>query len=130
MLHFVRCIPFLGTAVTAVEAVRAGIDGDKKECVSKLVQTGIGGIMDAAFVFSGGLSSLATAPLKGGAIEGGKIAGQKVFEKILIEQGGKIVGQKVIENVAANVVVRAGTEYVASVERDSASGKGLCGSCQ
>lgn len=37
--------------------------------------------MDAAFVMSGGASSLVTAPLKGGAIEGGKNMPKNIFER-------------------------------------------------
>lgn len=102
-MFLVKCIPLVGTAVTGAEAVVALVDGDGKKFFSKLVQTGVGAAMDTAFVMSGGLSSLVTAPLKGGAIEGGKIAGQKVLERMLVEEAGKIT---------TNVAVRAATEYV------------------
>lgn len=84
-MFIVKCIPIVGTAVTAIEAVGAAIDGDGKKCVSKLAQTGIGAVMDVAFVMSGGASSIVTAPLKGGAIEGGKLAGKKVLEKVKLQ---------------------------------------------
>lgn len=45
-----------------------------------------------------------TAPLKGGIIEGGKIAGMKVIEKLLAQEAA---------NIAANVGVRAISEVVA-----------------
>lgn len=57
-MFLIRCIPIVGTAVTAVEAVGALLDGDGKKFVSKLAQTAVGGVMDAAFIMSGGASSL------------------------------------------------------------------------
>lgn len=81
-MFLVRCIPIVGTAINAVEAGMALAEGDGRKCASKLAQAGVGVVMDAAFVMSGGMSSLVTAPLKGGAIEGGKIAGKKVLEKV------------------------------------------------
>lgn len=72
-MFVIKCIPVVGTIVTAAEAVEALIEGDGKKFASKLAQTAVGGVMDAAFVMSGGATSLVTAPLKGGAIEGGKI---------------------------------------------------------
>lgn len=45
-----------------------------------------------------------TAPLKGGVIEGGKIAGKKAIEQLVVREAGKI---------AANVAVRAASEIVA-----------------
>lgn len=102
-MFLVKCIPIVGTAVTAVEAIEALIDGDGKTFAAKLVQTGVGAAMDTAFVMSGGASSLVTAPLKGGAIEGGKIAGQKALERVLVQEAGKIT---------TNVAVRATTTYI------------------
>lgn len=57
-MFLVRCIPIIGTGVTAIEAVGALIDGDGKKFASKLTQTAVGGIMDTVFVMSGGASSL------------------------------------------------------------------------
>lgn len=57
-MFLVRCIPIVGTGVTAIEAVGALADGDGKKFASKLAQTAVGGVMDAAFVMSGGASSL------------------------------------------------------------------------
>lgn len=45
-----------------------------------------------------------TAPLKGGVIEGGKIAGKKAIEQLVVREAGKI---------ATNVAVRAASEIVA-----------------
>lgn len=57
-MFFVKCIPLVGTAVTACEAVGALIDGNFDKCLSKLAQTAVGGVMDTAFILSGGVSSL------------------------------------------------------------------------
>lgn len=100
-MFLLKCVPFASTAVNAIETVGALTDGDGRRFFSKFLQTGVGVAMDTAFVMSGGLSSLVTAPLKGGAIEGGKIAGQKLLEQMLVEEAGKIT---------TNVAVRAVTE--------------------
>lgn len=57
-MFLVKCIPIVGTGVTAIEAVGALIDGDAKQFASKLAQTAVGGALDAAFIMSGGASSL------------------------------------------------------------------------
>lgn len=57
-MFLVRCIPIVGTGVTAIEAVGALADGDGKKFTSKLAQIGVGVAMDAAFILSGGASSL------------------------------------------------------------------------
>ena len=103
MFTIVRCIPVVGTAVSAVEAVGALIEGDGKTFLAKTAQATISGGLDAMFILSGGVSSLVTAPLKVGMVEGGKIAGKKALEKILVNEAGKITTQ---------VAARAFTEFV------------------
>lgn len=114
-MFLVKCIPIVGTAVNACEAVGALIDGDGQKFVSKLAQTGVGAVLDTAFVMSGGLSSIATAPLKGGAIEGGKILGKKTLEQLAIKEAGKIT---------TNVAVRAATEYVVEKSNENHGRRG------
>lgn len=58
MFTLIKCIPIVGTAVTAAEALDALTKGDGKKFYSKVAQTAVGGVMDAAFLSSGGLSSL------------------------------------------------------------------------
>lgn len=120
-MFLIKCIPVVGTIVTAFEAVEALIDGDGKKFVSKLAQTAVGGVMDAAFIMPGGASSLVTAPLKGGAIEGGKIAGKKAVERLIVREATK-VGTNVLTNVATNVAVRAASEIVAEKVNESSGG--------
>lgn len=57
-MFIVRCIPVVGTAITAGETVGALINGDDEEFRSKLIQTAVGGVMDAGLIMSGGASSL------------------------------------------------------------------------
>lgn len=102
-MFLVKCIPFVGTAVNATEALGALFNGDGKEFVSKLAQTVVGAGMDTVFVLSGGASSILTAPLKGGTVEIGKLITKKGLEKLLIKEGGQIL---------TNVAVRAGTTLV------------------
>ena len=85
-MFIVRCIPLLGTAVTAVEAVDALVEGDGKTFLAKSAQATISGALDALFFLSGGASSLVTAPLKGGIVEGGKIA---------LNEAGKVAGKSI-----------------------------------
>lgn len=93
-MFLVKCLPFVGTAVTAAEAVVALREGNNKKFFSKLLQTGVGASMDAAFLMSGGISSLATAPLKGAAMN-------------------------IIVQTTANVALRAATEYVVDQANDN-----------
>lgn len=99
-----KCLPLVGTAITAVEAVAAAAEGDGKKCLSKLAQTGVGAAMDTAFIMSGGFSSLATAPLQGAALEGGKAAGKRLMQQIVVREAGKLT---------TNVAVRGAAEYLA-----------------
>lgn len=99
-----KCLPVVGTAINAVEAVAAACEGDGKKCASKLVQTGVGAALDTAFVMSGGFSSLMTTPLQGAAIEGGKVAGKKVVQHLVVREAGKLT---------TNVAVRGAAEYLA-----------------
>lgn len=108
-MFIVKCLPIVGTAVNGVEAVAALADGDGKRFASKLAQTGVGAVMDTAFVMSGGLSSLVTAPLTGSTIEGSKIVGKKLMSDMLVKEAGKFT---------TNVAVRAVTQYTI----DKASG--------
>lgn len=111
-MFIVKCLPIVGTAVNAVEAVAALADGDGKKCVAKLAQTGVGVAMDTAFVMSGGLSSLMTAPLTGSTIEGGKIVGKKLMSDALVKEAGKFT---------TNVAVRMVTQY--ATDKASESGR-------
>lgn len=54
-----------------------------------------------------------TAPLKGGAIEGGKIVGKKAIEKLVVREAGKL---------ATNVGVRAVTQVVTDKASGSSGG--------
>lgn len=101
-MFIVKCLPIVGTAVNGVEAVAALADGDGKRFISKLAQTGVGAALDTAFVMSGGLSSLVTAPLTGSTIEGGKIVGKKLMSDVLVKEAGKFT---------TNVAFRAVTQY-------------------
>lgn len=101
----IKCLPFVGTFVTGCEAIVALTELDGQKFVSKMVQTGVGAAMDTAFVMSGGMSSLVTAPLKVATAEGGKI----VLKEVLIKQAGKLT---------TNVAVRAATEYVVKKTND------------
>lgn len=101
-MFIVKCLPIVGTAINGVEAVVALVEGDGKKCVAKLAQAGVGAAMDTAFVMSGGLSSLVTAPLTGGTIEGGKIVGKKLISEMVVKEAGKFT---------TNVAVRAATQY-------------------
>ncbi|KAJ6645872.1 hypothetical protein Bhyg_01081 [Pseudolycoriella hygida] len=112
-MFVIKCIPFVGTAVNACEAVGALVEGDGNKFFSKLAQTGVGAVMDTAFVMSGGMSSLVTAPLKGGAIEGGKVVSKKVLEQMIVKEAGKIT---------TNVAVRAVTEYASGNHRNNYGG--------
>lgn len=113
-MFIVRCVPVVGTIVTAVEGVVALTEGDGKKFASKMAQTAIGGVMDAAFVLSGGASavvtSVVTAPIKGGAIAGGKIAGEKVLQQFVAQEAGKLT---------TNIGVRVASEAVAKVRERS-----------
>ena len=115
-MFIVRCIAVVGTAVAALEAVGALIEGDGKTFLAKTAQATISGGLDVLFIASGGASSLVTAPLKGGMVEGGKIAGTKALEKILVNEAGKITTQ---------VAARAVTEYVC--DNPSSSSEGFSG---
>lgn len=120
-MFIVKCLPIVGTAVNGVEAVGALIDGDGKRFASKLAQTSVGAVMDTAFVMSGGLSSVITAPLTGSTIEGGKIVGKKLMSEMLVKEAGKFT---------TNVAIRAVTQYTIDqpsrnsqmVERQSSRG--------
>lgn len=110
-----KCLPIMDTAVNAVETVVALAEGDGKKCVAKLAQakTRVGAAMDSAFVMSGGLSSLMTAPLTGTTIEGGKIVSKKLMSEMIVKEADKIT---------TNVAVRAVTQYAA--DKASKSGEG------
>ena len=102
-MFIVRCIPVVGTAVVAVEAVDALVEGDGNTFLAKTAQATISGGLDALFIASGGASSLVTAPMKGGMVEGAKIAGEKSLEHLLLNEAGQITIQ---------VAARAVTEIV------------------
>lgn len=110
----VKCIPILGTAINGVEAVMALAEGDGKKCLAKLAQASVGAALDTAFVMSGGLSSLVTAPLTGGTIEGGKIVGKKLISDLLVKEAGKIT---------TNVAVRAVTQYATNKACENSRGQ-------
>lgn len=113
-MFIVKCLPIVGTAVNAVEAVAALADGDGKKCVAKLAQTGVGAAMDTAFIMSGGLSSFMTAPLTGGTIEGGKIVSKKLMSEMIVKEAGKIT---------TNVAIRAVTQYATDKAYESNGGQ-------
>lgn len=121
-MFVIKCIPMVGTFVTALEAVEALIEGDGRKFASRLVQTAVGGVMDAAFVMSGGASSIVTAPIKGGVIEGGKIAGKKVVEQIVIREAAKLgtnVAVQAAGKLTTNIAVRAASELIAEEVNES-----------
>lgn len=85
-MFIVKCIPFVGTAVAGTEAVRAAIDGDGKKCAAKLAETGVGAAMDTVFVDTGGAPTVATAPLKVGAVQAGAQVLVRGFTDYLAEK--------------------------------------------
>ena len=89
-MNWVKCIPFVGTAISAVECVEAVFDGNGNRALVKLGETLIDGALDATVVLSGGMAALATAP--------GKIAGKTV---------GKVTARVLVNTVAVRAVVGA-----------------------
>lgn len=79
------------TAVIAVEAVGALIDGDSRNCFTKLVQRDVGVAMDTAFVMSGGGTTLVTTPLKIGSTK----AGTQVLVRVATEYTAEKSSEKV-----------------------------------
>lgn len=96
-MFIIKCLPIVGTAINGVEAVVALAEGDGKKCAAKLTQAGVGAAMDTAFVMSGGLSSLWTATLTGGTIEGGKIVTKKLVSNVVVRGATQFVTERAYE---------------------------------
>ena len=88
-MEWVKCIPLVGTAVSAGECVGAVIRGDGKRALWKLGETVVDAALDASIFLTGGLAAAATAP-------------------------GKAVGKGVAEAVIKGVAGRAAVGYVAN----------------
>jgi hypothetical protein len=118
-MFLIKCVPIVGTLVTAGEAIDALANGDGKTFLAKTVQTCIGGVLDAAFIVTAGTSSLVTSPLKP-VLEGGKIAGKMVLEKMVVQKAGKIT-----TNIAARALCEALCDIVAEkASRGGGRGRG------
>ncbi|CAF3099000.1 unnamed protein product [Rotaria sp. Silwood2] len=77
-MSFIKCIPILGTALSACECINAAVHGDFEGAAWKLGETVLDGALDALTIASGGLTGIITAPGKAAAKEAGKVAGKVV----------------------------------------------------
>ena len=101
-MEWVKCIPLVGTAVSAGECVGAVIRGDGTGALWKLGETVVDGALDASIFLTGGLAAAATAP-------------------------GKAAGKAIAGAVVKAVARRAAVGYVAGSVADrkpSSSGSG------
>lgn len=73
-MNLVKCIPFVGTAVSGCECINALAHGDIKGFFWKGAETLVDGALDATIVMSGGLTSLITAPIKTAGTKGAAVA--------------------------------------------------------
>lgn len=100
LLDIIKCIPLIGTAITALEAGSAlFLEGNGTKTVSKLAETCVGAAMDTAFIVTGSASSLMSAPAKAGAVEAGKRVAKKLFEFLFIRETGKLAARTAVEYI-------------------------------
>lgn len=114
-MFVVKCLPFIGTVVTAGESVKALVDGDGEAFFSKLVQTGFGGGMDTLFVLTMGGSSLLKIPANACAAESARIISKKALEKF-VYKGATSLTANVFTRAA---VIVAEKSKVSSEDRNS-----------
>lgn len=97
LFEAITIVPIVGSCFITGQAVVAIINGDRQRFHAKAAQASVGFGMDALLIASGGLSSLADAPLK-----------------TVIYEGGKIVGKQLIKQSVPQVGVRGYSEYMAN----------------
>ena len=98
-MNYIKCVPFLGTSVSALQCIGALIEGDFKRAGCRLVETVVDGALDATIVYSGGLAALITTPGK----IGGKAAVKAVLQKVATT-GIRAVVDRTIIGATADVV--------------------------
>ena len=100
-MNWVKCVPFVGTAMNAVECLKAACRDDIQGAVWKLGETEVDGIMDATVVLSDGLTTAITTP--------GKLAGRAA---------GKVVTTAAVEAIAARALTGATASMIADGAQD------------
>ena len=91
-MEWVKCVPIVGTAISAVECVDAALRGDGKGALWKLGETLVDGALDASIFLTGGLAAAATAP--------GKAAGKAVVGVVVKAVAGRAAVGYVAGSVA------------------------------
>lgn len=100
-VDWVKAIPFVGTGVCAIETIKAAANGNGKQALIKLAETGFSGAMDAVTVVTAGAGGIATFSAK----TAGKVAASAAIKNVAGVTLVRTVGTTLLDKGAEEAVM-------------------------